>query len=286
MPRTLLAIAPALLLIALGAPATAQDLDDDLEPEVPAPQVIVRRANGWNEQVFERRIFTNSNEPAIRTRLLSTLAIQVEELDRSCHLTDAQVARLELAGRGDVKHLFDRVAAMKRKFLAVKDDAQKISDLLREIRPIQDELASGPFAEGSLFFKAARSTLDTAQAEALEANLRDRRKARHKARVELSVALLDNAVGFRGDQRAKLVQMLLERTEPPRRSDQYDHYIVLWQLANLPEEAVRPLLDETQWKLLTRQIDGARNLEPFLRQNGYLDGLLNKDRINAPGPKK
>ena len=45
----------------------------------------------------------------IRNKLDSLLTMQIEEIDRSCTLTEAQKNKLRLAGRGDMKRFLDRV---------------------------------------------------------------------------------------------------------------------------------------------------------------------------------
>ncbi|MDO8944207.1 MAG: hypothetical protein Q7U75_13545, partial [Desulfobacterales bacterium] len=81
-------------------------------------------------------------------------------------------------------------------------------------------------------------------------------------------------------QRERLVELLVERTEPPQVFGQYDHYVVLLRLSQLPEDEVKPLLDERQWKLLQVQFGQARGLEQFLVQNG----VFTKEQVKTGRP--
>jgi hypothetical protein len=44
---------------------------------------------------------------------------------------------------------------------------------------------------------------------------------------------------------------------------------VLVQASRLPEEKLKPLFDESQWKVLKKHLDQARGIEPFLKANGF-----------------
>jgi hypothetical protein len=273
------------LALPLAARAQQQPLDED-EPEaaVDQNQMMVNQFNGWTDETFDQWVFGSRTPAAAKTRLASLLAFQIEDVDRTCGLTDAQKLKLELAGKGDVKHLYDRVAEKKRKFQEVKNDRNKIGNIYSEIQPLQNSFNSGPFDEGSIFFKAIISTLDDAQKVKYEKTLSDRRLFRYRAKIDLTVAFLDNAVGFKADQRKQLAELLLTETKPPRRYGQYDYYVVMWQASHLPEAKLKPLFDETQWKLLNRQFTQVKGMEPFLKQNGYLEDLPGDDAKDKAAP--
>ena len=52
-------------------------------------------------------------------------------IDAVNRLTPGQRQKLELAGRGDIKHFFDQVEAKRREFEEVRNDLQKC----RALRP-------------------------------------------------------------------------------------------------------------------------------------------------------
>ena len=260
------------LALPLSAHAQQQPLEED-EPEVAVDQNQMNQFAGWTDETFDQWVFGSRTPAAAKTRLTSLLTLQIEDVDRTCGLTDVQKTKLELAGKGDVKHLYDRVAEKKRKFQEVKNDRNKIGNIYSEIQPLQNSFNSGPFDEGSIFFKAIVSTLDDAQKAKYEKTLADKRLFRYRAKIDLTVAFLDNAVGFKADQRKQLAELLLAETKPPRRYGQYDYYVVMWQASHLPEAKLKPLFDDTQWKLLNRQFTQVKGMEPFLKQNGYLEEL-------------
>ena len=100
--------------------------------------------------------------------------------------------------------------------------------------------------------------------------VRDRLLYRYWARVDLAMELLNNSVGFTDEQRQRLVKLLAEETRPPRRLGQNDYYAVLYLLASLPEAKVKPIFDDVQYRSLRRQLDQARGLGVWLKQNGFV----------------
>ena len=86
------------------------------------------------------------------------------------------------------------------------------------------------------------------------------------------MAKLDEALVMRTEQRRQFERLLLEETLPPAQFGPYDRQVVMLQAAQLPEEKWKPLLDDRQWKNLTRQFQKAHDLEPFLKSSGLLPG--------------
>src|SRR5438128_7468487 len=111
----------------VGAPAVAA-----------APTVTDEQFDQW---VFQQ----DRNAFEARRRLDSQLALQVEDIDRACKLTDAQKKKLQLAGRGDVKRFFDRYETVRQKFQLLKQDEQKVQEIWQDINPLQVTLQAGLF---------------------------------------------------------------------------------------------------------------------------------------------
>lgn len=261
--------ASSLVMIVASSSARAQDDDIIVDDEQVLRGEVVNRVM-YTDENFDQWVFGGRNLSAIRSHLDSLLALQIEAADRACKLSDAQKAKLKLAGKGDVKHFFDRVAEKKRQFQLVKNDQNKIGEIFNEIQPLQLTLNSGPYDDGSIFFKTIRKTLDASQVDGYENVVRERLRFRYRAKVELVVATLDQALGLRGEQRKKMVDLILAETKPPKRYGQYDYYLVMYQLSKIPEAKMKPLLDAAQWKVLQAQLQQGRGMEDFLRQNGFL----------------
>jgi hypothetical protein len=76
--------------------------------------------------------------------------------------------------------------------------------------------------------------------------------------------------------------LLANKIKPARKSSQYEYYLIMFQLARLPESDVKPLFDNTQWKVMTRLLAQVKGVEPWLRQSGQLpDGDEEDDKAGA-----
>jgi len=229
----------AALLAALGMVRTAvaqpgivQDaLDIELDiPAQDAPAVIVAPQPPQNVFVLDERNFNSwafgkpDTSDAIRAGVVSTLTLQLAEVERCCTLTIAQKEKLRLAGQGDIEQFFNRVEEKRRLYCDQPIDQQKVGQVHAEIVPLQTILASGLFGDGSLFARVLRSTLGTEQLESYEQQLAERRAYRYQARVEQEVATLTRTMGLPAEQCRRLSDLIVAETRPPRAFGRYDHF--------------------------------------------------------------
>ena len=81
---------------------------------------------------------------------------------------------------------------------------------------------------------------------------------------------IDKALGLSDLQRGRLVELLEQETQPPQRFGQADFWYLMYQMTRLPEAKLKAILDEPQWRLLSRQFMQARGMEPWLKSNGLI----------------
>ncbi len=99
------------------------------------------------------------------------------------------------------------------------------------------------------------------------------------------MAMLENSIPLRGEQHEALVKLLLEKTAPPAAFGQQEYYYVMYRLATLPEENVRPLLNEHQWGGMSQQFNQFRGMREFLVSNGMIAKAEKDDRGQAREPQ-
>ena len=260
----------ALLAIFLGS-AVALAAPDDGEPPPPA-DAQVNHGFMMDEANFDQWIFQGSgNAAAGRARINSHLKLKLDELVRVCELTETQQKKLTLAARGDMKRFFDQVEEVRKKFLAVKNDPNGFNQIWQELSPLQQKQAAGLFGETSIYAKTLRKTLTDEQQAKYRIVVEERRRFRYRATIEVSLNTLGNTVALRHDQHEALLKLMVEETQPPYIFGQYDNYLVMYRLAQLPANRVKALLDERQWKLLQQQFTQARGMEAHLVQSGIID---------------
>ncbi len=158
---------------------------------------------------------------------------------------------------------------MRKKFNSVQNNQNQLGLMWQDIQVLQTAF-QGIFGEESIFGKAIKSTLSPEQVVEHEKVVRDRFLYRFRARAELAIEMLNNNVGFTEEQREQLIKLLTEETRPPKRLGQNDYYAILYLIATLPEAKVKPLFEEMQFRSLKRQLDQARGMGIWLKQNGFL----------------
>lgn len=106
------------------------------------------------------------DEAPVRERLESILRKTISSVHKLCGLTDDQKERLHLAGKGDIKRLFDNVATQRMKFVAAvngESPSSPVELVTSETSRIRNGVTSGPFDDDSLFAKVLRSRLTPTQ---------------------------------------------------------------------------------------------------------------------------
>ncbi|WP_165219865.1 hypothetical protein [Aquisphaera insulae] len=253
------------------AQPAAEPASDDLVEEAAPADVVMQGRVMFNDETFDQWVFGESGAGRNGHNKLDTkLVLHVDDVARVCNLSEVQKKKLILAGKGDIKRFFDRVDAKRKDFDKVKHDQNKVMQMYQELQPLQVTYHSGVFTEDSLYTKTRRKILGDQQDDRYEKVLREKRQFRLRAKVEMVVAQLDQTIGLTDVQRKSLVEVILEQSDPPVRFGQYDYYLVLYLAGRVPEEKLKPILGDTQWKFLDRQLAQGRGMEQFLRQQGML----------------
>ena len=273
----------ALWAILVGQVVSGADDDDD--PPVGNAQknhVVVE------DSIFDRWVFQdnqpvegrnrNGDAATGRARINLQLKAMLDDLVQVCQLNDSQQQKLALAARGDMTRFFDQVEEVRRKYLAVKDDQNRMNEVWPQISSLQQQFSRGLFGDKSLFAKILRKTLTDEQHAKYQAVLLDRRRTGFKAAIELSLHSFGNGVGLRGEQQEALQKLLLEETQPPLLFGQQDRNVVMLRLSQLPAAKLKGVLDKDQWKKLQPQVLQASGHEDTLIHHGVIE----EPKANAP----
>ena len=250
---------------------TARASNDDLDE---LPRAAQPNEDGFevSEENFDQWIYRGaSNAEAGKERLRVRLKIHLDELDRICKLTPAQMQKLTLAGRGDMKRFFDQVETLRIKFRAGRKNQNAFNELWAEINPLAQKVSSDLFADKSFFAKTLRNTLTAEQYTDYQVVAVERRQFRYRAAIAVAFTNLEKTVPLRHSQRQVLMELLLQETRPPRTFGSHDYHLVIMQLSRQPEEKLKAVLDDRQWKLLEGHFAMYRGMEQMLFQQGVID---------------
>ena len=260
----------AMMSVPLGAagPACAQDAD---EPEEVAARARIRQRVRITDRQFDLYVFGNEGGAESGRRIIEArLKSRVAFIDQVCGISRDQRKKLELAGRGDIKRFFDRIEELREQVRRAEDDLGQVRRHLLKAAEQAGRPHRELFADESLFGKTLRTTLDPWQSARYQKHWDEDRLLRHQSRVEWVSRTLQKNLGLDDVRRLRLFAVLLEETRPARRSGPSDYFGIMFQVSQIPEAKLRPIFDETEWRLLRLEFDAARRQEPMLRESGLL----------------
>jgi hypothetical protein len=219
-------------------------------------------------QLMQRRISAfDGTAVGLRKHLEARLTGRLDSLQYTCHLTVPQRKKLELAGRGDIKRLMDRLDPIfGRSSSSTVEDIQRLTT---ETRDLFNAL-NGPFDAGSLFSKAMITTLTKEQVAENERALRDKNSAWYVNAVTDSVRKLARIVDLSEAQAGKLSKLILTATSPPQKFGSADYAFVMFRASKLSETALREILDDWQWTALKSQLASWADAESTLKKQGFV----------------
>jgi hypothetical protein len=137
--------------ITLSMPAPADD-----EEERPAPRNMPFNilTSVVDPENFDRWVFDDEQSEADRFRHLDDiLQSKVDTAAKAHKLTDAQRAKLRLAGRGDIKRFLDQVEERRQDFEKERHNFRTGFAALQRLNPLAQIYREGAFGDGSLFAK-------------------------------------------------------------------------------------------------------------------------------------
>jgi hypothetical protein len=229
--------------------------------------VVIENGFQLSNETFNQWVYGN---PRTSIDADSEIEVAVDAVERTCQLTESQREKLRLAGRGDLARFNQRVDALRAKYAGKMHDQNDIGRIHQEIQPLNATYQAGLLGPSSLFSKVLRGLLTPDQLTRYAAEQVARTRARHEAKVRLYVAALERRCALDDAQRTALVALLIAETQPPKRSSQFDQYVVLVQAARISEEQYRGILDAEQYRVMTKTFEQARGLEQHLKQQGVL----------------
>ena len=108
---------------------------------------------------------------SVRVRLESVLANRINAIDGQHRLTLDQQTKLHLAGRGDIKRLFDRIDDERKRFELVRTNIRECQIFLRDLQPLALSVQDGPFHADSLFARTFQRILEVEEEALARARL-------------------------------------------------------------------------------------------------------------------
>jgi hypothetical protein len=272
-PALLFGLLAVAIALAAGGPRAFAQADADQDGDVlriaadrVAEAVRARRWEAHLAQISRWKLTHFGANVAPVDDLAAKLAAQLAELEQECGLTDVQRKKLELAGRGDIKRFLDRLDNASRDWEA----GEVPHNVALELAALDELLSTGIFGEGSLFDKILSTTLSNEPQRSLyQQSIARRNLIRYRDAVRASVRSLAPVLRLSNRQCGELSELILAETVPPLRFGQSDYAMVCYQLSKVPQEKVKAVVAETQWKDLSQHISAWADSKRFLNREGF-----------------
>lgn len=290
IPRALLATV-ALASLASGTQIRAQERMIRVEAAPRAEMRIVeqdrfiqlhagqRPGLHIDERQFNSLVFRNNQSAEeIRRGIDAQVEARINEIDRDCILTPEQAEQLRLAARGDVERFFAVIDQQRDALQGNSVDNEKLQEVLQTLQPIQQRYRAGIFDDKALLSKVTETILDDDQVARREEAIRERCAFNYQTNVDLFISSARTMLGLTEAQANRFAEVVHEETRPPRRRAMnhpaHESIHVLYNIASLPEDSLRPIFDEDQWRVLRSHI---KEYERYFQQL-QVWGLIDDDK--------
>jgi len=247
--------------------------------------VVIENANQFvvSENQIEQWVFRNNNgNISAKQKVDSGLQIEIELVKTAVTLTEDQQKKLELAGRGDIARFFGELDVHKKKFPAGSMTQEKFNEMWQKIQPLTARYQAGLHGRGSLFYKMLPIILTSQQWEQFQEQDRERQRRHYRAKIEVVLTVLDQRLPMTREQRQKFIEVVMAKSEPPKVYGQSDYYLIMWRISQIPDEHLKPLFDEQEWKVFIRTTQQVRGMRQWIEQmEGGLDDDPDKPAVQA-----
>lgn len=243
----------------------SEEADDDANAtSEPQPQYVV------NEQPFDHSMFgANQTAETRRQQRLTELDIEIKEIafrlnKNKYPLSDVQKRKLRVAGLGDVSQCFESVLELRRNILVPTSEKLEYEKNIYEWVRLRETVLGELFGRTSLFQRTLRHTLSAEQL-AVYRTLERERQGQVVERAVRSWESRAKTLNFTLEQRAKLVDLFVEKTAPPQTFAPSTDLLLLLQSRQFADD-LKPLMSDEQWVLFQVRVTDAGRREPLLRR--------------------
>ncbi|MEM7011006.1 MAG: hypothetical protein AAF585_05930, partial [Verrucomicrobiota bacterium] len=228
-----------------------------------------------------------------REELKHFMMLQIDDLNRTCDLSEAQIARLQVASKGAIER------SLEKWVQEIEDNGWL--DMVGQMDPdvadqwlanVGENLSHKSAARHELWLKTIESVLTNEQKDKRKGVTRRRQAYQRRATVDQAIAILDLEMMFSEDQRnefrnlvdEKMGAKLGKRGRAPRQAGTY--------ASTLPIDLVQAILNDAQlarWHDIRERGQGQQGIfgEVMIGGNdifGWGDFVLEGIDIDLPDP--
>lgn len=110
-------------------------------------------------QTYDLLVYGPGGSITLRQRLDHMLETKIQQVQFGLKLSAANESKLQLAGQGDIKRLFDKLEAGRAEFEVARKDRKQLPAFVEKLDSLRRAGSLSPFEEGSLYSKTLRKIL-------------------------------------------------------------------------------------------------------------------------------
>ncbi len=226
--------------------------------------VFSSMANAQRNEVMEAYVYQGKDATTLQRELLGKSIVLVDACAESLQLADAQKEQLKLACKGDVVRLMQELSEVEVHTRGIKmQDIGRNQDEMQKLWPIimppRQRIDEGLHGKGSLFQRALSGILSTEQQEQFERQNQQKLDRMIVALAKLTLSEFEKSVPLTKKQRDAMLELVEKSPKPKQVTDGMAYYLGMVVMAKLPDDEVKKILTEDQFKIFKRAFKNAQN---------------------------
>ena len=231
------------------------------------PTVSAQQNNNQN-QILQSYVLQGKDANRLQQELTNKSKVLVEACSEALQLDEGQVEQLRFACRGDVTRLMQDISELDihtkhidmQKMGQNQDEMQKIWPL---VMPARSRIDEGLHSKGSLFEKSLKSILTAEQQVGYETQNKAKQSRLIVATTKLTLIEFEKQFPLTADQRNRIIKLVEDSPKPKLVSEGMAYYLGIVVLSKLPEDKLREILNEEQFKTFKRTFQNAQRFGGF-----------------------
>jgi hypothetical protein len=199
------------------------------------------------------------------------LDAELKTLQTIGSLDEQQCLRLRLAGTIDVQLMVVRCRELYEECRqAAVEGRHFFKTIFQRSRPLRLQTRHGLFQADSLFRRLLPKTISSEQLREIQQEEQAAREYEFQALLDQPLIAAEQNLILTVEQHARLEELCQRRLKRPRRASLRGFDVLMYQMSQIPEEELRPILNVRQlrnWKHSLKQIELDEELIEELRAN-------------------
>lgn len=215
-------------------------------------------------EVIDAYVYQGKDAKSLQADLLAKSLVLVDACADTLDLTEQQKDKLKLACKGDVIRLMQELSEVEVHTRGIKmQDIGRNQEEMQKLWPIlmppRQRIEEGLHGKGSLFERALFGILSPEQQEQFAKQNQQKVERMLFALAKLTLSEFEKSVPLTKKQRDAMMELVQKSPKPKKVNDSMSYYLGMVVFAKLPDDDVKKVLSEDQFKIFKRTFKNAQN---------------------------